>query len=134
MLIIRIDHLCKPPLSNSTLSQAWVEALKALKDDENVYMKLSGALNEFEVTPSSTGEIVQALNPYLDVVFECFPGRVMFGSDWPVCNVGGPKGEKGNWGFWRDVVEEVVDRRGMSEEEREGIWWRNGSRAYGVEV
>lgn len=126
--------MCKPPLSHSTPSQAWIDALKALKDDQNVYMKLSGALNEFEVTPSSTSEIFQALKPYLDVVFECFPGRVMFGSDWPVCNVGGPKGEKGNWGLWRDVVEEVMEGRGMSEEEREGIWWRNGSRAYGVEV
>lgn len=58
----------------------------------------------------------------------------MFGSDWPVCNVGGPKGEEGNWGFWRDVVRAVVEERGMSEEEGEGVWWRTGGRAYGVEM
>ncbi|KAH6433494.1 hypothetical protein HBI59_173460 [Parastagonospora nodorum] len=129
-----LNHLCKPPLSKSTPSKTWVDVLKAFKLDQNVYMKLSGALNEFDATPNTTGEIVKALEPYLDVVFECFPGRVMFGSDWPVCNVGGPKGEKGNWGFWRDVVEKVMNERGTSEEDREGIWWRNGSRAYGVEI
>lgn len=97
-------------------------------------MKLSGAFNEFASTPETVQEIVEALTPYLGVVFDNFHGRVMFGSDWPVCNVGGPKGETGNWVFWRDVVEEVIRERELSEEEREGIWWTTGARAYGVDM
>lgn len=99
-------------------------------------MKLSGAFNEFEPapTPSSVEEIVNSLSPFLDVVFECFPERVMFGSDWPVCNVGGPKGEEGNWEFWREIVEKILEERGMSEEEKESVWWRAGCEAYGIEI
>jgi predicted TIM-barrel fold metal-dependent hydrolase len=97
-------------------------------------MKLSGAFNEFDSTPSDMSAITASLKPYLDVVLECFSDRVMFGSDWPVCNVGGPKGEKGNWGFWKEVVEEVMEERGLTESERDGIWWRNGCMAYGVEL
>lgn len=129
------DHLCKPPLSKSP-SPGWISALRNLSSDKNIFMKLSGAFNEFEPapTPSSVQEIVKSLSPFLDVVFECFPERVMFGSDWPVCNVGGPKGEEGNWGFWREVVEKVVEERGMSEEEKESVWWRAGCEAYGIEM
>lgn len=58
----------------------------------------------------------------------------MFGSDWPVCNVGGPKGEQGNWKFWVDVVERVLEERDMSEEERERVWWRTGAEAYGIDI
>lgn len=57
----------------------------------------------------------------------------MFGSDWPVCNVGGPKGEEGNWGFWREVVDEWMKQVGIQEEEKEWVRWRTGSEAYGLE-
>jgi predicted TIM-barrel fold metal-dependent hydrolase len=56
----------------------------------------------------------------------------MFGSDWPVCNVGGPRGEAGNWGFWREAVSRVLEEWEESEEVREGVWWRTGERAYGI--
>jgi predicted TIM-barrel fold metal-dependent hydrolase len=110
--------------------------MQNFRNDENVFMKLSGAFNEFSTsspTPSSIEEMVIALKPYLDVVFENFKGRVMFGSDWPVCNVGGPKGEQGNWTFWREVVEAVLQGRGLSDESG-SIWWRAGARAYGVKL
>jgi predicted TIM-barrel fold metal-dependent hydrolase len=98
-------------------------------------MKLSGAFNEFnQSVPNTTQAVVAALDPYLDVVFANFSQRVMFGSDWPVCNVGGPKGEQGNWAFWRDVVEKVVEERGMREDEVEGVWWGVGVKAYGIEM
>lgn len=99
-------------------------------------MKLSGAFNEFSPspTPATVEDMFEALKPFLNVVFESFPGRVMFGSDWPVCNVGGPKGEEGNWGFWKEVVERVLDERGMSEQEKESVWWRAGCEAYRIEL
>jgi predicted TIM-barrel fold metal-dependent hydrolase len=134
-LLICTDHLCKPPLANKEPAQEWIDAMRRFKDEENVYMKLSGAFNEFaDGPPSTTGEMVEALRKYLDVVFECFPGRVMFGSDWPVCNVGGPKGEQGNWEFWREIVEAVMEDRGFSAEEKERVWWGAGCEAYGIEM
>lgn len=56
----------------------------------------------------------------------------MWGSDWPVCNVGGPVGKEGNWGLWREVVESWLEGRGVSGEEAEGVFWRAGWRVYGL--
>lgn len=92
-------------------------------------MKLSGAFNEFSSgIPSDVQSLTAALQPYADLVFSCFKGRVMFGSDWPVCNVGGPAGDKGNWGLWREVVEKLV-----SEQDSDGVWWKAGVEAYDLE-
>ncbi|KAF2820213.1 hypothetical protein CC86DRAFT_374438 [Ophiobolus disseminans] len=127
-----LNHLCKPPLS-LTPSPRWTSALERLSSDTKVYMKLSGAFNEFVSTPSSVEDITTALSPFLDVIFAAFPNRIMFGSDWPVCNVGGPRGEEGNWKFWVEVVERVLVERGLSEEEKEGVWWRTGKGVYGID-
>jgi predicted TIM-barrel fold metal-dependent hydrolase len=77
-------------------------------------------------------DVLAAIKPYVAHVFESFPRRVMFGSDWPVCNVGGPRGEAGNWGFWRDVVEAYL--ADQSDEEAESVWWRAAAAAYEVDV
>jgi predicted TIM-barrel fold metal-dependent hydrolase len=98
-------------------------------------MKLSGAFNEFDsATPSSTSDIVKSLSTIVSKVFKAFPGRVMFGSDWPVCNVGGPAGENGNWGLWIKSVEALLEGEQVGEQESESVWCGAGSRAYGVEL
>jgi L-fuconolactonase len=52
------------------------------------------------------------LAPYLDVVFECFrPGRIMVGSDWPVCTLAG------DYGRVMSVVKDYVARRPPPEQE-----------------
>ncbi|KAH7086435.1 hypothetical protein FB567DRAFT_444454 [Paraphoma chrysanthemicola] len=108
--------------------------LQTLSSDENTFMKLSGAFNEFSpnATPADVPSMLASLRPVLDIVFANFAGRIMFGSDWPVCNVGGPRGEAGNWGFWREVVDGVLDERALGGEERDGVWWGAAERAYGI--
>ncbi|RAR12276.1 amidohydrolase family protein [Stemphylium lycopersici] len=133
-----LNHLAKHPLTPSpptTPNPTWLTALSAFKPDPLIFMKFSGAFNEFTTpTPEDVPTLLTALEPLLDHVFHCFPNRVMFGSDWPVCNVGGPKGEAGNWTLWREVVEAYLEGKGMSAEVREGVWWRVAEVAYGVEV
>lgn len=99
-------------------------------------MKFSGGFNEFvSETPSDVPTLVKTLSPFFNHVFEYFgPRRILFGSDWPVCNVGGPKGEEGNWGLWREVVETWMVEKKLSDEEREWIWWRSACEAYAVEM
>ncbi|KAF2853579.1 hypothetical protein T440DRAFT_487463 [Plenodomus tracheiphilus IPT5] len=116
----------------------YTSALSPLSSDTNIYIKLSGALNEFsDPTPSSPAAILSALQPYLSFFAEKFRSRIMFGSDWPVCNVGGPKGEGGgNWGVWREVVGLWVQGLGDGEgdrEEEERVWWGAGCEGYAVE-
>lgn len=49
-----------------------------------------------------------------------------------MCNVGGPKGEAGNWAFWVEVVERYLDEKGLSEKDREWIWAKSAAAAYGI--
>jgi L-rhamnono-1,4-lactonase len=132
------DHLCKHALtaaSPTSPTQEWLNALTQLGPDQNIFMKLSGAFNEFdESTPSSSSDIVKSLSSIVLKVFEAFPERVMFGSDWPVCNVGGPAGEKGNWALWVESVEALLNEVKVGDKERESVWNGAGSRAYGVQI
>jgi L-rhamnono-1,4-lactonase len=129
-----LDHLGKPPLSKQP-DPRWLKGMEALGADRNIYMKLSGAFNEFdEDTPSDIPTLLTALTPFLDHAFKCFPDRVMFGSDWPVCNVGGPKGEEGNWSLWQQVVEAWMEKQGFGVKEKESVWWKAGCEAYKIEM
>ena len=70
------DHLCKHRLTVSSPTkpeQDWLEAVEKLGPDQNVFMKLSGAFNEFNsTTPSSGSELVTSLSPIVSNILEAF--------------------------------------------------------------
>ena len=80
-----IDHIAKPDIKAGKIGE-WARDMQALAELENVYCKLSGMVTEADWQGWKPGDFT----PYLDVVFETFgTERLMFGSDWPVCNVAG---------------------------------------------
>lgn len=84
-----IDHIAKPDIKNGTL-QPWTDQMKTIASFPNVWCKVSGMITE----ANWTGWTEADLKPYLEVVFEAFgAGRLMFGSDWPVCLVAGTYGK-----------------------------------------
>lgn len=102
------------------------------------YMKLSGALSELPpLSPTPEPDIdalVDRLQPWTDAVFDAFgPERVLFGSDWPVCNIGGG-GNTVSWQRWRTIVEAVLDRRGLTDDQKAGVWGGVAVKAYGLEI
>jgi L-rhamnono-1,4-lactonase len=138
-----LNHLCKPDLSTPSASSfpRWRAALERLGAAPHVYMKLSGAFNEFAPAPApdDVDALVGRLDVYTRVVFDLFGSRrVMFGSDWPVCNIGGPRRGDQNWGLWRDVVEKVAERHCPIDDGGEAamadVWSGTGCEAYGVEL
>lgn len=78
-----LDHIAKPLIAQGAL-EPWNTEIRALGQLSNVWCKVSGMVTEArwkEWRPLD-------FHPYLDVVFEAFgPGRIMIGSDWPVCTV-----------------------------------------------
>ena len=97
-------------------------------------MKLSGGFSEFGGTAPSVTTVVEHLRPWVEVVFQEYGAdRVMFGSDWPVCNVGGKRASEGSWADWRSVVEAVLEECGVHGEGRERVWWGTAQEAYGLE-
>ena len=80
-----LDHLGKPDIRHGELC-AWEKSLRLLADCSNVSAKLSGLVTEADWHTWSA----QDIRPYLDVAFDVFgAGRLMIGSDWPVCTVAG---------------------------------------------
>lgn len=80
-----LDHLGKP-LVRQGLRHPWQEQITEVATYANVACKISGLTTEADHrhwTP-------EALKPYIDHVINSFGwDRVLFGSDWPVCDLAG---------------------------------------------
>ncbi|MBC6607554.1 amidohydrolase family protein [Hymenobacter sp. BT188] len=80
-----LDHIAKPGIKSGE-TEPWRRDLQMLAAHENVVCKVSGLLTEADWQRWQPIDF----RPYLDVVFDAFgPKRVLFGSDWPVCEVAG---------------------------------------------
>jgi L-fuconolactonase len=79
-----LDHAGKPDIW-APPSAEWLQALSDLGELSNVTSKISGMTSE--APPDWTAQMLQ---PFADALLASFgPGRLMFGSDWPVCLLGG---------------------------------------------
>lgn len=76
-----LDHAAKPCIREGSM-EPWASQVRELARHGNVSCKVSGLVTEADHRAWRPEE----LRPYLEVVAEAFgPGRLMFGSDWPVC-------------------------------------------------
>lgn len=147
MLTDYIDHLCKPNLrlpfssAGSVITHPdfleWKFLVSILARFPRTYMKLSGGFSELPPLSSAEPDIsslVERLSPWTDVIFDTFgPDRVLFGSDWPVCNVSGG-GNEVSWRRWKAVVEGVLERRGLPDDQKNGVWGQVAAAAYGIKL
>ena len=84
-----LDHLGKP-LIKAGLMEPWERDLIQLAGQPNIWCKLSGMVTEAHWKNWSYDQLL----PYMEAVLEAFgPGRVMLGSDWPVCRLAGEYSE-----------------------------------------
>ena len=80
-----VDHLAKPDIKNNSFD-AWSAGISQLASIENVYCKISGLTTEADWKNWKPADLM----PYLDFALTKFgPGRLLYGSDWPVCLVAG---------------------------------------------
>ena len=79
-----IDHAAKPFVRERNI-EPWRTRLHEIAAWPNTFCKLSGL-----VTEAGPRWTVGDLVPYVDAVLSAFgPGRVLWGSDWPVVNLAG---------------------------------------------
>jgi len=77
-----LDHAAKPPIADGAV-RPWAGQIAELATRPNVTCKVSGL-----VTEAAPGWRAGHIAPYADVLIDSFgPGRLMFGSDWPVCTL-----------------------------------------------
>lgn len=80
-----IDHIAKPDIKNKKIN-GWSKDIKALSVYNNVWCKVSGMVTEADWQNWKQADF----DPYLDIIFDAFgTKRLMFGSDWPVCDIAG---------------------------------------------
>jgi L-fuconolactonase len=80
-----LDHLGKPQVREGEAGlRRWREAVGPLAKRPNVTAKLSGLVTEADWRHWSPDD----LRPFVQAALELFgPDRLMFGSDWPVCEL-----------------------------------------------
>ena len=115
-----LDHLAKPGIRDGTL-EPWRSRIRELARHPQVCCKVSGMVTEADHRDWKADDF----RPFLDVVFEAFgSGRLMFGSDWPVCRLAATYDQVE--GLVRDYV------RGLPPDGAEAFWGGNCARFYGV--
>ena len=78
-----LDHAAKPPIASGEW-QPWADGIAALGALENVYCKLSGLVTEADWAQWKVGHLAR----WAEHVIDSFgASRLMFGSDWPVCEL-----------------------------------------------
>ena len=117
-LVAVVDHLGKPDYSRDP--GGWGDAIRALAARPNTYCKLSGLITEV-----GRGWSRDRFRAHTDVVLEAFgPERVVFGSDWPVCQTAGTYAQVVELAQWLlDALEPV---------ERDAVFGGSAARLYRV--
>ncbi|MGZ3758135.1 MAG: amidohydrolase family protein [Mucilaginibacter sp.] len=113
-----IDHMAKPFIKIQEIKQ-WEDDIKAIAKHQHVYCKVSGFCTEADWNNWTLDDI----KPFLDVIFQSFgSNRVMYGSDWPVCNLAG--------GYRRSLqcVEEYVSAFSIADQAL--FWGKNAVSFY----
>ncbi|SEG17221.1 amidohydrolase family protein [Sphingobacterium lactis] len=115
-----LDHIAKPPIKTQEFS-AWAAFIEKLASFSNVHCKVSGLGTEADWKHWKLDHFTE----YLEHVFGCFgKGRLVFGSDWPVCLLAGEYSDSLN------IVEHHL--RDFSSEELAGFWGDNAVKFYGL--
>ena len=131
----------------SSILKEWSDRMFQLASCPRTYMKVSGGFSEIEPLPPAKEQLEMELSsralmlkevsgriePWLNIILKSFgPRRIMFGSDWPVCNVGGG-GESIAWKNWWFVAQKLA-RVKLSEEDQKCFWAKTAARVYKIHL
>ncbi|OZJ05400.1 hypothetical protein BZG36_01980 [Bifiguratus adelaidae] len=150
-----LSHLAKPDCSltadpsghhTHAFHEGCVELMTQLSTLQHTAIKLSGCFSqlpkELQVQPAYPAtnsiaaqewieQVVKVVSPWTNEIFKTLgPQRVIWGSDWPMCNV---RGGKAAWKAWVVVTERLLEEAGLSQEEQEDVGWRNAKRIFQLE-
>ncbi len=128
-LPVVIDHAAKPPLAsawNDAAMQAWRREMAALAALPHVACKISGLLTELSPADrTSRAQSIDCLRPVIDALLGWFgPGRLMWGSDWPVLTLAG------GYDDWVAVSDALLGP--LSADERAQVLHGTARRFYGI--
>jgi L-fuconolactonase len=113
-----IDHLAKPPIRDGDI-EPWNSLIRPFGSEPNAWCKVSGLVTEADWETWKPADLA----PFVDVALDVFgPGRLLVGSDWPVCLLAGTYGEV--LGATRSLLE------GLTPDERDAAFGGNAVEVY----
>lgn len=119
-LKIVIDHAAKPAIALGSFD-VWAKDIERLARETSASCKVSGLVTEANAADRD------ALAPYVDHVLACFgPSRLMWGSDWPVCEL------VCRYDEWFDLSQHAFARLSLSE--RAALFGDVARRTYSIEM
>ncbi len=116
------DHCMKPQIRNQRAGKdafsGWADGMSKLAEETTGCCKFSGL-----VTEAGEGWTIEDLRPVAEHVFYAFGSdRIMWGSDWPVCNL------QADYQGWHKTVQDLT--RDLSEAERTDIFGGTAAQFY----
>ncbi|MFC2147576.1 amidohydrolase family protein [Bacteroidota bacterium] len=115
-----LDHIAKPRISEG-LDSEWVHYIKELALNANVSCKVSGMVTETRNFKWQQEDF----SPFIEMVLDAFGWqRLLYGSDWPVCLLGGSYKEV------LAIVKDYMDK--LPEKEKAGIMGLNAINFYSL--
>lgn len=115
-----IDHLAKPYIKKKEIGD-WTKHIRRIARWPHVHCKLSGMVTEADMANWKEADF----RPYLDTVLEAFgPGRLLYGSDWPVCLLAAQYAQQ------KAIVDNFI--AGLSAGERQRIMGQNAAAFYNI--
>lgn len=117
-----LDHCGGPNVAAGALDP-WRADLRELSRRPNVCCKISGIIANADPANATTA----ALRPFVEHSIECFGwDRVIFGGDWPVCNL------TADLGSWVSSLDEILASADPAD--RAKLDHLNAARIYGLHV
>ena len=118
--IFVLDHIAKPRIGESVI-EPWKAQMYEMSKRENVSCKLSGIATEAKWNEWKKEDLI----PYMEIALDAFgPGRVMFGSDWPVAKLAV------EYGPWVEICRDFISS--LSDNEKSLIEGRVALEIYGL--
>jgi predicted TIM-barrel fold metal-dependent hydrolase len=115
-----LDHCGNPDVAAGILDP-WGKDLRDLSRRPNVACKISGII----VNADPSNLTPAAFRPFVEHCIECFGwDRVVFGGDWPVCNL------TANLGTWVSILDEILASADPAD--RAKLDHLNATRIYGL--
>ena len=117
-----IEHIAKPDIARREV-HTWAMGMAPFADCANVWCKLSGMVTEADLSGWTPSDFA----PYVTRIMQWFgEERVMFGSDWPVCLLGG------SYAQIKAALETCLG--GVSPAAKAKIFGGNAITAYGLDI
>jgi L-fuconolactonase len=117
-LVMVLDHGAKPPIAFGDIAD-WKKEISALARETPIVCKLSGL-----VTEALSADAAVLRDSVEHLLAEFGPRRLMWGSDWPVCEL------VCSYDDWRGTTETLL--AALTDDERESIYSGVARSTYGI--